>query len=65
MSTKTTSEDTNDLDDNNNRKTISWDEEIIKEHDKDVGVHSVYKCVCNKDYKHGFYLRCTYVLSIL
>ena len=26
MSTKTTSEDTNDLDDNNNRKTISWDE---------------------------------------
>ena len=33
MSTKTTSEDTNDLDDNNNRKTISWDEEIIKEAD--------------------------------
>ena len=37
MSTKTTSEDTNDLDDNNNRKTISWDEEIIKEHDKERG----------------------------
>ena len=30
MSTKTTSEDTNDLDDNNNRKTISWDKKEYK-----------------------------------